>query len=1357
MSLWKGRAGLPRYGRRAHRARAAVAVLAAASAVWLAPTGGAFAATGPAGGSPASHAAPAKTGSRASAPAHQDAKSPKAAKSAKTVSSAPRTAAGLKAQARTEHAAAVRETAAADLPEACSGALAPDTIYSCPAMPQAGSTYTFTLPQATDLVFVQLVGANSFGEYPAVTAPDGSTVACDHPDDSQGFGDLRCATDQAGVYTLGVPHAAGADYDFTVAYRALLSDTACTAVTAQDTALGAPVALSGSLAAGSPGDCYDLPMASGDMLREHLSDWRATTAVYDATGTQVCRSADTADPEDCALTGTAPFRLLVSQGEGAQLDYALTASRLSTPDGCPVLAPQAYGTAPDVTSAVRCRVLHVTAAGTYGYGTATGGDYDVTGGLYRSDGTPVCTDPTANCTLTAGDYTWARAGNDSGPADFGVWFRGTAATGGCSAGRDDDFASGPLAGSFDGVAEQLCWTLPTASGHGLYLLDQMVYSGVADAAVYDAAGVRQCDDAYSFGVCKLTGTAPFHVVLAGPSRGAGPDYGTYRYTVQRTDGTAGCTAWPQSAFGGSWGASPELTADQQMACLSIPANQHAASELFDYTNTRNRLDATVQVYDGAGNKVCANTGSSAQICRLQSGVGYMAVLVGTGYSETYDLVRRDVSSTASCLTPASLTVGGASTSFSFTSALDSRCLRVTAAATDKMWLSVRTPTADYETGADLGVVDASGQQVCWQQGVSCHITGSTSYVVFVLASGYDGNAIDAHVDTWRIGTASGWVPQCTATTLSPDGFPVRSGTLTESASGSCAVMNLRPSMNFDLYGTESDPNGASAWVSLFAPTSFTGSGIDTAFQCNGQSFGFDFSCFTSSSLTPGQYVVVISARNAPTPAEYSFQGVCTFGCSTPHQAADLTSVSPASGPTGTMNQVVVHGSNLNLGTEVSLAHNADTVASGQPVSVSADGTSLTVLLWTGQADPGTYDVVLGQPGYTVGTKSTGYLPDAYTVTAAPTAAQSRLVPVTPTRFLDTRNGTGAPKARVGAGGTVKLAVAGMHGVPSSGVTAVTMNVTVVNPTTGGHVTVYPDGQPLPAVSSVSYQAGHTIANLVTVPVHDGVVDLANSAGDVDLLADVTGYYTDGGAGSALTPVTPTRFLDTRNGTGAPKARVGAGGTVKLKVAGVHGVPSSGVTAVTMNVTVVNPTTGGHVTVYPDGQSAPDVSNINYGAGQTIPNLVTVPVTDGTVDLLNSAGSVDLLADVTGYFSATGSAYTATDPVRLLDTRSGLGARVGQVGPGGTVSFRVSDVDGVPADGVTAVALNVTVTAPTATSHLTVYPHGTALPGVSNLNYPAGTTIANQVVVPVVDGRVSLTNYAGDVQVLADLDGYYTGS
>jgi hypothetical protein len=98
--------------------------------------------------------------------------------------------------------------------------------------------------------------------------------------------------------------------------------------------------------------------------------------------------------------------------------------------------------------------------------------------------------------------------------------------------------------------------------------------------------------------------------------------------------------------------------------------------------------------------------------------------------------------------------------------------------------------------------------------------------------------------------------------------------------------------------------------------------------------------------------------------------------------------------------------------------------------------------------------------------------------------------------------------------------------------------------------------------------------------------------------------------AGFTPLSPSRLLDTRTGVGAPKAPVAAGGTVYLQVTGRGGVPASGVSAVVLNVTVTAPTRAGYLTVYGDGAARPTVSNLNFVAAQTVPNLVIAPVGAG---------------------------------------------------------------------------------------------------------------------------------------------------
>ena len=389
--------------------------------------------------------------------------------------------------------------------------------------------------------------------------------------------------------------------------------------------------------------------------------------------------------------------------------------------------------------------------------------------------------------------------------------------------------------------------------------------------------------------------------------------------------------------------------------------------------------------------------------------------------------------------------------------------------------------------------------------------------------------------------------------------------------------------------------------------------------------------------------------------------------------------------------------------------------------------------------------------------------------AATPTTPGAFVSLDPSRLLDTRVGNGAAQAPVSAFGTVSLQVTGRGGVPSSGVAAVVVNVTVTGPSAGGFLTVYPSGTSQPTASNLNFTTGQTIPNLVTVKVGTaGKVNLTNnSAGAAHLIADVAGYFLAGTATApgAFVSLSPERVLDTRIGNGAPQTAVPAYGTIDLQVAGRAGVPASGVSAVVLNVTVTGPSAGGFLTVYPSGTSQPTASNLNFTAGQSIPNLVTVKFgTGGKIKLTNnSAGTVHLIGDVAGYYLAgtptEAGTFVSVAPSRVLDTRVGNGAPQTAVASFGTVRLQVTGRGGVPSTGVAAVVMNATVTGPTAGGFITVYPSASSRPTASNLNFTAGQSIPNLVTVKVGgNGKVNLTNNStGKVNLIADVAGYYLGS
>jgi hypothetical protein len=238
--------------------------------------------------------------------------------------------------------------------------------------------------------------------------------------------------------------------------------------------------------------------------------------------------------------------------------------------------------------------------------------------------------------------------------------------------------------------------------------------------------------------------------------------------------------------------------------------------------------------------------------------------------------------------------------------------------------------------------------------------------------------------------------------------------------------------------------------------------------------------------------------------------------------------------------------------------------------------------------------------------------------------------VAPKRLLDTRNAIGVPgRSRVGAGHVLALDVTGRGGVPDD-VDAVTMNVTAVEPVGDGFLTVWPCDEPMPDASNVNHPPGRNVPNLVTVGVSaQGTVCFYTYA-STHVLADVAAWYGDGGT-SGLVERTPKRLLDTRNGVGSPQRKANADEMLVLSVRGRGGVAADA-GSVVMNVTVTAPETDGFLTVWPCGVAMPNVSNLNFRAGDTVPNLVSVKLSATGTVCMKSTARADLIADVAGYLT-----------------------------------------------------------------------------------------------------------------------------
>ncbi len=248
-------------------------------------------------------------------------------------------------------------------------------------------------------------------------------------------------------------------------------------------------------------------------------------------------------------------------------------------------------------------------------------------------------------------------------------------------------------------------------------------------------------------------------------------------------------------------------------------------------------------------------------------------------------------------------------------------------------------------------------------------------------------------------------------------------------------------------------------------------------------------------------------------------------------------------------------------------------------------------------------------------------------------AGDRYTPVSPSRTWDTRFGPG-PTGRIEAGGSRNVTVTGLGGVPATGVTAVVLNVAAVNPSARTFITAWPAGEARPLAANLNVPAGDVRANLVFVKVGgSGQVSFYNNAGDVDLVADVAGYF--GPTGSKLHIVSPNRVWDTRSGPG-PVGQIGAGGVQNLTVVGVGGVPATGATAVVLNIAAIHPSARTFITAWPAGEAQPLAANLNVPAGDVRPNLTVLKIgAAGQLSFFNNSGNVDLAADLAGWYGPAG--------------------------------------------------------------------------------------------------------------------------
>ncbi|MFD0316301.1 FG-GAP-like repeat-containing protein [Streptomyces flavalbus] len=671
--------------------------------------------------------------------------------------------------------------------------------------------------------------------------------------------------------------------------------------------------------------CHPFTGRSGERI---TVDFRTDTYgesvkwITDETGAPICPLFNEDDSDGCVLPGDGPYRVLghVSRAErGFPAPYTLKVRRLSDPAGCARVPVNAYNSAPTtVDPATGCKVFTAVAAGRYRvYGVTDEIRSSLT--VYDREGKTVC----PGCGIPAGDYTIL--------TDRATLILDRASTAGC-----EPVELGLYQGTFATVGEIDCLTLPLPEGARMAALTPL--SGAApqpEVVVVDADGVQRCDgESLGTGTCALTGSAPFRALVSTDDDDAVT--GSYRIGLHRTDAASGCPAIPAGDFTTGGATARFGTGGGVFShCLSIPADDHSASENLQLRAVSGTSTAKFSVVDADGELVCDvwPSQSTWTTCALAPGVAHTVLVTGRNTAAEYTLARRDVTATAKgCAANPATAVGGPSSGGTPAAPGLLLCRQVTTAdAGDALHLDVRDPLGT----ANTLVYDAEGDAVCSYRNKACAVTGSTSYQVLVTVPPTLQAAESYRFDALRIATSAGPAAECAKVPNVSYGYGPVTGTLDEQHTAVCAALPTAYSDRFDFVVSDTAGGTQTAVPALYD----SGLGntcllyMPTGYKCSLKEP-------YTTGVTPSILVVGLPEKASQT--AYKAELVCaSVLCGT--EKITIGTVTPTSGASGTKATVTVTGTALHEGDKVRISRSGKTVES-TTTSVAADRKSLKAVL-----------------------------------------------------------------------------------------------------------------------------------------------------------------------------------------------------------------------------------------------------------------------------------------------------------------------------------------------------------------------------------------------------------------------------
>jgi hypothetical protein len=257
----------------------------------------------------------------------------------------------------------------------------------------------------------------------------------------------------------------------------------------------------------------------------------------------------------------------------------------------------------------------------------------------------------------------------------------------------------------------------------------------------------------------------------------------------------------------------------------------------------------------------------------------------------------------------------------------------------------------------------------------------------------------------------------------------------------------------------------------------------------------------------------------------------------------------------------------------------------------------------------------------------------------PNPLAATYVPVTPTRLVDSRAGPQQQGLAAPLVTKIPARFTATGGVIPGNAVAVTGNLTAVSTGGSGYFSLTPTAPAgVPTTSTLNFPANDIRANAVIAPLGPGGtlwVTFVGPGAAMNVVFDVTGYFTPGPSGATYATVTPTRLVDSRAGAQQTGLNAPLTAVVPAQFSGIGSVIPSGAVAVTGNLTEVGTGAQGYFSLTPNAPvGVPTTSTLNFPARDIRANAVTAPLGPGGtlwVTFVGSGGQMNVVFDVSGYY------------------------------------------------------------------------------------------------------------------------------